>query len=335
MTTQTDSTNSKPFTRDTPDDRDGEPSRRAIEEPALPGRSGGSVMASESTPASEYIRDNFDADDRLAVVVINKRTGAVVQRLAPAEKIAAPDTQKWLHHMNDHNYEVYISMNALKDDARGRTKEDIDSIRHVYLDLDHEGDEVLRRLLDRSDLPQPNYVLTTSPGRYQAIWKVDGFQQAQAEELQRHLAREMGADPAATDSSRILRLPGFNNRKYAEPHLVEARKLADQRYGPQHFPDVREIDRNDGISSRRIDAKAHRKRPSKQRLSQSERDWAYARRALSRGDSKEAVIAAIASYRRFDKPNPQYYAQLTVDKANRSLDRETPHHDFDETSQRR
>ena len=54
-------------------------------------------------------------------------------------------------------------------------------------------------------------------------------------------------------------------------------------------------------------------------LSQSERDWAFAKEALRRGVLREAVIATLASYRRFDKPNPKYYAELTVDKASRSL----------------
>jgi len=42
-------------------------------------------------PASRYLRENFAPDDRIAVVAINKRSGAVIQRLARAESIAAPD----------------------------------------------------------------------------------------------------------------------------------------------------------------------------------------------------------------------------------------------------
>jgi len=44
------------------------------------------------------------------------------------------------------------------------------------------------------------------------------FEKDQAESLQRALVRELGADLAATDSSRVLRLPGFYNHKYAKPH---------------------------------------------------------------------------------------------------------------------
>ena len=57
-----------------------------------------------------------------------------------------------------------------------------------------------------------------------------------------------------------------------------------------------------------------RERKTHPGISQSERDWAYAKRALARGEDPEAVIQAIATFRS-DKPNPQYYARLTVTKA--------------------
>ncbi len=46
---------------------------------------------------------------------------------------------------------------------------------------------------------------------------------------------------------------------------------------------------------------------------QSERDWRFALRALARGDDPLAVAGAIAAYRH-DKPNPQYYAEYTVER---------------------
>jgi hypothetical protein len=42
--------------------------------------------------------------------------------------------------------------------------------------------------------------------------------------------------------------------------------------------------------------------------SQSEADWAYARRALARGDAPDEVIRRIADYRAEDKADPGYYA---------------------------
>jgi hypothetical protein len=57
-----------------------------------------------------------------------------------------------------------------------------------------------------------------------------------------------------------------------------------------------------------------RERKAHAGISQSERDWAYAKRALARGEDPEAVIQTIATFRS-DKPDPQYYARLTVTKA--------------------
>ena len=64
---------------------------------------------------------------------------------------------------------------------------------------------------------------------------------------------------------------------------------------------------------------------------QGTRDLLYfAKRALSRGESPALVAATIASYRRYDKSNPQYYAELTVRKAAESL-RASPPKGFERT----
>ena len=57
--------------------------------------------------------------------------------------------------------------------------------------------------------------------------------------------------------------------------------------------------------------------------SQSEHDWAYAKRALARGDDPEVVIQRIADYRSEDKDDPNYYARHTVTKAQAELHRGT------------
>jgi hypothetical protein len=55
--------------------------------------------------------------------------------------------------------------------------------------------------------------------------------------------------------------------------------------------------------------------------SQSEHDWAYAKRALARGDNPEEIIRRIADYRADDKHDPEYYARHTVAKAQAALGR--------------
>src|SRR6266851_8278316 len=264
-----------------------------------------------------YLRASFAPTDRLAVVLVNKRPDSVIQRIATAEKIASQDFQAWLRYQNSQRYEVYVSMNALREDARGRTKEDIAAIRHVYLDFDDNGNAAVQELFRRQDLPTPSHVLNTSPDKWQVTWRVEGFAKDEAENLQRALARETGADRAATDCARVLRLPGFDNHKYSRPYLVRVEPhaaIAGLVYRPEQFPKFpqeRSVWHPAGEEGRPPVA---RNRTSGAN-SQSERDWAFARRALARGEPEESVVAAIASHRRSEKHDPQYYAEHTVRKA--------------------
>src|SRR5229473_852924 len=186
-----------------------------------------------------YLRASVEPTDRLAVVLVNKRPDSVIQRIATAEKIASPDFQAWLRYQNSQRYEIYVSMNALREDARGRTKEDVAVIRHVYLDFDDNGTAAIQELFKRQDLPTPSHVLNTSPDKWQVTWRVEGFAKEEAEHLQRALARRTGADPAATDCARVLRLPGFYNHKYDRPYLVRVEPhaaIAGSIYRPEQFP---------------------------------------------------------------------------------------------------
>lgn len=263
--------------------------------------------------SSRYIRDNFDTSDRLAVVLIQKETHQVIQRVASADRIAAEDFQAWLRYQNAHHFEVYISMNALDESAHGRTKEEVAVIRHVFLDFDRNGTERVHALMNRQEMPEPNYLVNSSPGKWQVVWRVERFDKTEAERLQREMVREFGADPAATDSSRVLRLPGYYNHKYAKPHFVRAETHATDIYRPEHFPQMPVDTRSD--SGRQHDHQERDASSGRALLSQSERDWAYARRALSRGDDPDDVIEAIARHRDVQKSDVHSYAERTVRKA--------------------
>jgi hypothetical protein len=273
--------------------------------------------------ASLFILDNFELEDRLAVVLIDRRSGVVLQRIAFAAQIASQEFQVWLKSENRSGRDVFVSMNVLADDARGRTRCDVAIIRHLYLDFDENGTRAVQQLQARQDMPKPNYVVNTSPDHWQVSWKVQGFGKEQAEALMRGLVREFGADPAATDCARVMRIPGFMNHKRHPTHLARAERLSAAVYTPDQFPRLAHEDRRTATADGEFGPAAGRKlRP--EHLSQSELDWAYAKRALSRGDPPESVIAAIASYRRDDKSDPEYYARLTVRKAAQDLTRHAP-----------
>jgi hypothetical protein len=248
----------------------------------------------------------------------NRNRGQTLQRIASAETVASPDFQRWLSDQNHAGADVFIGMNPLKGGASSRSKENLKGIRHVYLDLDEDAQAALWDIRDSLDAPGPNFVLDTSPGKHQVVWKIEGVDTEQAETLLRSLANRFGGDPAATDATRVLRMPEFVNRKYGDDaeFVVRVKQESSQIYSlrdfavPEDSPEApRKIE--DGNSSTRTVARGHK--------SQSEADWAYAKRALARGDEPELVIRRIADYRADDKHDPDYYARHTVAKAQLQL----------------
>ena len=268
--------------------------------------------------AAEYLRASFDLSDRLAILVRNPKRRETIQRIASAAKIIEPTFQDWLRFKNyQESSDIYIGMNPLKPQARSRTKQDIRTIRHLYSDFDHDGKASLATIEQSSLVPAPNYVLSTSPGKFQVVWKVEDVTSQQAEPMLRAIARRFGGDPASTDSTRVLRLPGFANRKYDAEFIVKAEQHSDRTY---HLLDF-------NLQTESLDSgrQALRSSPPKESspgvrtLSQSEHDWAYAKRNLARGVDAEEVIRKIADFRSQDKHGPQDYARRTVVKAQAEL----------------
>lgn len=273
---------------------------------------------SHSLSAPEYILDNFKPSDRVAVLLRNRASGEVVQRITSADRIAARDFQEWLTERNQAGFDIYVGMNTLKEGAYSRTKRDINEIRHVYLDLDYRGPETLRAIQNSDEVPKPNFVLDTSPGKHQVVWKVEGVTPQEAEDLQQRMAHEFGADIAATDASRVLRLPGFANKKYDAECLVRVTKHSDKTYNLRDF----KVASGPAKGDRTPEQRPLRVGGTRETLTQSERDWAYAKRAIARGDDPEEIIRRIADYRADEKHDPDYYARLTVSKAQSALQAE-------------
>jgi hypothetical protein len=266
--------------------------------------------------ASEYILDNFKPTDRIAVLVLNRKLCETTQRITTAQKASSPEFQAWLRYKNVNGADIYVGMNALQQHASTRTKDDIENISHVYLDLDHGGAPSLDSLENSDLVPRPNYVLNTSPEKFQLVWKVEGLTIEEAEALNQAMVREFDGDPAATDSTRVLRLPGFANKKYESDFYVQVRTESTQTY---HLRDFKlQIDSQDAPRHHHAEVARKPLAPSSA-SSQSEHDWAYAKRALARGDDPEDVIRRITDYRGSDKHDPAYYARHTVMKAQAEL----------------
>ncbi|HEV2418051.1 MAG TPA: DNA-primase RepB domain-containing protein [Terriglobia bacterium] len=259
----------------------------------------------------DYILRNFDRSDRIAVLVLNGERDTKVQRVVTAEALATERWQAWLRAENARGANVYISYNALRADTRNRTKSDVAAIRHVYLDLDKDGERSLAAIQASKEIPQPNYVLSTSPGKYQVIWKVEGMGQYQAEMLQKRMVEAFGGDPAATDSTRVLRLPGFNNKKYQQDYRVKARELSTATYRLSDF----KLGEQQAQTPEHAAAPPYSHRPGvTAKRTPSDHDWRWAQDRLRSGESIAVLIQRLVDYR-YDKPQPQYYARRTVTRA--------------------
>jgi hypothetical protein len=166
--------------------------------------------------------------------------------------------------------------------------------------------------MDSEAVPVPTVILSTSPGKYQVLWRVEGFDFDQQESTLKQLAIAFGGDSACTDRNRVLRVPGFRNCKYDPAHLVTVEYPSDSTYRPEDF-------RLDNallgpVLSPNGTARAY----STAKNTHSEQDWAWVVRQLSLGEDAGKLTLTLAS-RRSDKPNPLYYAQRTIDIASARL----------------
>jgi hypothetical protein len=272
---------------------------------------------------AEYIRANFASSDRIAVLVRNVKRGETTQRIGSTAKVTDTPFQDWLRYKNGQDgCDIYVGMNALKATAFTRTKHDVLAIRHLYADLDHDGSASLAAIEKSSIVPAPNYVLNTSPDKYQVIWRVEDIDLAQAEGLLQAIAREFDGDHAATDAARVLRVPGFMNKKYDQDFLVSAQRHSDRIYHAREFKLRAEPGDSAHRQPRHSAQQPNRSEP--RAISQSERDWAHVKSSLTNGADPEALIAELARARSGDKSDPQYYAKLTVAKALADLRMRSP-----------
>jgi len=185
----------------------------------------------------QFLRTAYDADDWIALFLKRYDTGEAVQRVGPVTLFQQPNLQAWLRLMNARHFNLFCSVNAVSPGRRSRTRDAVCAIRHVFIDVDQDGRAVLATINARRDLPPPSYVVHSSPDRVHVFWRATGFTKSGAELLQKYLARELGADPAATPCSQTTRLPGFLSYKYAPPVLVRAKYGRMTRvYTPADFP---------------------------------------------------------------------------------------------------
>jgi hypothetical protein len=195
------------------------------------------IMVANTEAALEFLRTAYEPDDWIALFLKSYVTGCCTQRVGPRALFLEPRMHGWLRAMNAQRFNIYVSVNAIKAGMRTRTKEAIGPIRHVFVEADEDGPAVVARVAGRTDLPAPSYLIHSSPNRVHVLWRAAGFNITAIERLQRHLASELGTDPAATPCSQTTRLPGYINHKYSPGYLVTVEYASiGGRQAPETFP---------------------------------------------------------------------------------------------------
>ena len=258
--------------------------------------------------ARDFFTLCFTPGDTIALLLRNESAAKTQQRVVTLEQAVAPRYLSWLAHENKTGSNVYVAANPLRSGSRRRTKENIDSIRHLYLDIDNDGDARLAALRASDAVPPAFATLATSPGKYQVFWRVEGFNFEQQELTLKRLAIVFGGDPACTDCNRVLRIPGFLNQKYSPAHHVTVEYLTDAIANPSDF-NLPDLPIRDALPLRGIAPRIGNSKDSR-----SEQDWAWISHELEQGTDALKLTRELAC-RRSDKPNPLYYAQRTVDMA--------------------
>jgi len=126
----------------------------------------------------------------------------------------------------------------------------------------------------------------------------------------RRLAAEYGGDSSVADVARVMRLPGFRNKKPerddAPVHWHDYGGAPTLPPAFAHLPEVDPSPKRSSTAARQIEGRD---------TSQSARDWAYAKEQLRRGVPQEKVTAALEERRAGEKHDPHYYAERTTRKA--------------------
>ena len=260
----------------------------------------------------DFLTRCFHPGETVAILLRKEKPASTTQRIVRLEQVISPRYLAWLRYENHNGANVYVAANPLRPGSRKRTKDCIAEVRHLYIDIDVDGENRIAALMASEAVPVPTVILSTSPDKYQVLWRVEGFDFDGQESTLKLLAIAFGGDSACTDRNRVLRVPGFRNCKYDPAHPVTVEYPSDSTHHPADF----RLDYSVLASTLPLHGAPGTYAASKN--TDSERDWAWVVQQLSLGEDAAKLTLMLAS-RRSDKPNPLYYAQRTIDIASARL----------------
>ena len=116
-----------------------------------------------------------------------------------------------LQSINDKGAGIFVAVNRF---TGHRKLENLTRVRGIHADMDDVTEDQLTLL---SKILQPSIVVqSSSSARFQLYWLLndgDTLKSAETKAINQSLAQHHGADKAAVDVARLLRLPGFKHMK--------------------------------------------------------------------------------------------------------------------------
>lgn len=196
-------------------------------------------------PAVHYFRALYESGDILCITTISStetfKNGMplTLNKFVPYEKVISDAGIKRLTKLNE-TCHIYTSMCSFKPGTKKRTKDCVERVAHCFIEADDNGPAVLDAVhasAAAGELPLPNVVLESSPGKVQCIWNISRFSLEHQAALNKALQIKFGTDPASVDSTRILRVAGFKNLKPAYNPKPIAKILEHNRSFLPHEPE--------------------------------------------------------------------------------------------------
>ena len=176
---------------------------------------------------------------------LDPNAGAFAFQLIPEAGARAPRSFHGVPEgaIGDHDRGAAVFVAVNETDGSGRCKENIRRVRAVFQEDDNGY---------RGSFPLgPSIVVESSPGRFHRYWlvadhwPVNEGSCADFDHVMERMIKSYGSDPGAKDISRVLRVPGFLNRKRSEPFMVRIVSLTGKRYSRRQiveaFPAVPRI----------------------------------------------------------------------------------------------
>jgi hypothetical protein len=168
----------------------------------------------------------------------DKSKEKIENEFVPYEKAV---TKEYFHELQRANKvaSIYLATStypaSLVGQKVGRTQENVVAVRALQNDVDKNGALTVDAIKSSELVPKPSIIVESSPNKYQGIWLVDGIGKDEAKPLMQAIAATFKTDSAVAEIARVMRVPGFVNRKYESAPMAKTLLQTNTRYTRADF----------------------------------------------------------------------------------------------------